>query len=98
MILLPTTVNLAGNGVQLCNDLVQSVTYQAFPSVSNQAAEVPIATAGYLTGHFFSGKNGAGTDFGNVSLDSDVSLLAYSGRSSVNDLLVYFFPPPSGTN
>ena len=95
---MPTTTNLAGNGVQLCNDLVQSVTWQAFADVTHTASEVPIQNAGYLTGHFFSGKNGTGTDFGQVWIEMNMSLLTYSGKASLNDLLVYFFPPPSGTN
>ncbi len=94
---MPVTQNLAGNGVQLCNDVVQSVVYQAFADVSNQSVEVPIATAKYLTGHFFSGKNGNGTDFGRVSIDVDVSLLTWSGKSNLNDMLVAVFPPP-GSN
>lgn len=93
---MPTTTNLAGNGVQLGNDLVQSVTYQAFASVTDQSVEVPLANANYLTGHFFSGKNGTGTDFGRVSIDGDVSLFTWQGKSNINDLLVAVFPPPSG--
>jgi hypothetical protein len=90
---MPTTVNLPGNGVQLGRNLVQSAVYTAYASVTNQV-EVAVATARYFVGHFFSGKNGAGTDFGEVSIDTTDLLLTYAGRASITDALAAIFPPP----
>lgn len=87
------TVNLPGNGAQLGRDLVQSAVYTAFASVSD-LTPVADAAARYFVGHFFSGKNGNGTDFGQVSIDATAGILAYSGRASIVDALIAIFPPP----
>jgi hypothetical protein len=91
---LPLTVNLPGNGVQLNNDMVQSVVYRAYASVTDQSVEVPIETSHYFVGHFFSGKNGNGTDFGQASIDTRPLIFDYAGKASLVEVLQALFPPP----
>lgn len=89
------SINLPGNGVQLGPHLVQSIVYQAYASVDDQSVEVPIDLARYFAGHFFSGKNGNGTDFGRASIDTADLILVYAGRPSLVEALQAIFPPPA---
>jgi hypothetical protein len=91
---VPQTVNLPSNGVQLGHNQVGSVTYSAYASAADTTTEVPIANAQYLVGEFFSGKNATGVDQGRVSIEVNVSLLTWSGRAGVVEMLQWVFPPP----
>jgi hypothetical protein len=91
---MPTTVNLSGGGAQLGTAFVRSVTYQAFASVTDQTVEVPAASARYFVGHFFSGNNATGTDFGQASIDTTDLILTHFGKANIQDTLIAVFPPP----
>jgi hypothetical protein len=92
---MPTTVNLPGNGIQLGFQLVKSVRFSAFASVGDQSVEVSPAQAGYFVGHFFSGSNGSGTDFGQMSLDFDQAAFTALGVTTLAAALAAVFPPGS---
>jgi hypothetical protein len=91
---MPTTINLPGNGVQLGRDQVASIVYSAYASVTDQSVEVPITSAQYLVGEFFSGKNATGVDQGRVTIGVNVSLLTWSGKANLVEMLQWVFPPP----
>jgi hypothetical protein len=95
---MPITVNLSGGGAQLGTVFVRSVVYRAFASVADQSVEVAAATARYFVGHFFSGNNGTGTDFGQASIDTTDLILTHFGKANIQDTLVAIFPPFDASN
>jgi hypothetical protein len=90
---MAATLNLTGGGAQLGASFVRSISWTAFKSVEDRT-EVPPDQALYFEVDMFGGNNGNGAFFGQAHIATlNVPIPAYSGRSSLTEILQFFLPP-----
>lgn len=92
---MPTPVNLKGGGEQLGTYFVVSIVYRAFASVVDQAVEVAVGTARYMSVDLFSARNSGGTFFGTATIDlGHQTVLEFARATDIDGALATIFPPP----
>lgn len=92
---MPTPVNLKGGGLQLGTYFTVSIVYRAFASVSDQAVEVAIGVARYVSVDLFGARNQGGTFFGAATIDlGSQTVLEMAKATTIDDALANIFPPP----